>query len=146
MFSMFGTIFVMLFIFLMIRRPPRSTRTDTLFPYTTLFRSTKLFQPPRDRGAGRRTGDERLRLFPGRGGRAAPSVRNARRAPAGAVAADVRLYRRRTPARTPSTVLAAPTVVRMAAGRTVSDVQRSAGIVRSEEHTSELPSLMRIPY
>src|SRR3546814_15319646 len=27
------------FIFLMIRRPPRSTRTDTLFPYTTLFRS-----------------------------------------------------------------------------------------------------------
>src|SRR3546814_3003616 len=28
-----------MFIFLMIRRPPRSTRTDTLFPYTTLFRS-----------------------------------------------------------------------------------------------------------
>src|SRR3546814_17938648 len=27
------------FVFLMIRRPPRSTRTDTLFPYTTLFRS-----------------------------------------------------------------------------------------------------------
>src|SRR3546814_15604709 len=32
----------MLFFFLMIRRPPRSTRTDTLFPYTTLFRSEKL--------------------------------------------------------------------------------------------------------
>src|SRR3546814_5294410 len=31
-----------LFIFLMIRRPPRSTRTDTLFPYTTLFRSTHI--------------------------------------------------------------------------------------------------------
>src|SRR3546814_13829096 len=29
----------MLFFFLLIRRPPRSTRTDTLFPYTTLFRS-----------------------------------------------------------------------------------------------------------
>src|SRR3546814_12647332 len=29
-----------LFFFLMIRRPPRSTRTDTLFPYTTLFRSS----------------------------------------------------------------------------------------------------------
>src|SRR3546814_5346357 len=29
----------MMFFFLMIRRPPRSTRTDTLFPYTTLFRS-----------------------------------------------------------------------------------------------------------
>src|SRR3546814_13534644 len=39
------------FFFLMIRRPPRSTRTDTLFPYTTLFRSV----------AERRTG--------GRGGR-----------------------------------------------------------------------------
>src|SRR3546814_3429377 len=31
----------MLFFFLMIRRPPRSTRTDTLFPYTTLFRSRR---------------------------------------------------------------------------------------------------------
>src|SRR3546814_18298584 len=30
---------VLSFFFLMIRRPPRSTRTDTLFPYTTLFRS-----------------------------------------------------------------------------------------------------------
>src|SRR3546814_20083836 len=30
------------FFFLMIRRPPRSTRTDTLFPYTTLFRSREL--------------------------------------------------------------------------------------------------------
>src|SRR3546814_12627993 len=30
---------MMLIFFLMIRRPPRSTRTDTLFPYTTLFRS-----------------------------------------------------------------------------------------------------------
>src|SRR3546814_892497 len=29
----------------MIRRPPRSTRTDTLFPYTTLFRSLKLSEP-----------------------------------------------------------------------------------------------------
>src|SRR6056297_604734 len=32
-------IFYLFFFFLMIRRPPRSTRTDTLFPYTTLFRS-----------------------------------------------------------------------------------------------------------
>src|SRR3546814_4780437 len=31
-----------MFVFLMIRRPPRSTRTDTLFPYTTLFRSRLL--------------------------------------------------------------------------------------------------------
>src|SRR3546814_7840983 len=32
------------FFFLMIRRPPRSTRTDTLFPYTTLFRSSLTWQ------------------------------------------------------------------------------------------------------
>src|SRR3546814_21146060 len=31
----------------MIRRPPRSTRTDTLFPYTTLFRSPGRYAPPR---------------------------------------------------------------------------------------------------
>src|SRR3546814_12914770 len=39
--SIISVLFVSLFIFffLMIRRPPRSTRTDTLFPYTTLFRS-----------------------------------------------------------------------------------------------------------
>src|SRR3546814_20133731 len=36
----------------MIRRPPRSTRTDTLFPYTTLFRSAWL---PRRRSARRRS-------------------------------------------------------------------------------------------
>src|SRR3546814_16080621 len=44
MFMHFGSIASLLpstheFFFLMIRRPPRSTRTDTLFPYTTLFRS-----------------------------------------------------------------------------------------------------------
>src|SRR3546814_465469 len=35
----------------MIRRPPRSTRTDTLFPYTTLFRSTDRLPPERIRVA-----------------------------------------------------------------------------------------------
>src|SRR3546814_13188221 len=35
---------VFYFLFLMIRRPPRSTRTDTLFPYTTLFRSGRVEQ------------------------------------------------------------------------------------------------------
>src|SRR3546814_13819214 len=34
------------FFFLMIRRPPRSTRTDTLFPYTTLFRSISRSSDP----------------------------------------------------------------------------------------------------
>src|SRR3546814_6884174 len=37
------------FFFLMIRRPPRSTRTDTLFPYTTLFRSIHAVRSPRNR-------------------------------------------------------------------------------------------------
>src|SRR3546814_18839391 len=42
------TVMVFLVIlFLMIRRPPRSTRTDTLFPYTTLFRSTVVVEPRR---------------------------------------------------------------------------------------------------
>src|SRR3546814_16373835 len=35
------TLFFFFCFFLMIRRPPRSTRTDTLFPYTTLFRSNR---------------------------------------------------------------------------------------------------------
>src|SRR3546814_20993612 len=54
------------FFFLMIRRPPRSTRTDTLFPYTTLFRSVVVdgqdrsvpvaAHRDRDDRAGRRVG------------------------------------------------------------------------------------------
>src|SRR3546814_5419968 len=36
-----------MFFFLIIRRPPRSTRTDTLFPYTTLFRSASALAPSR---------------------------------------------------------------------------------------------------
>src|SRR3546814_1926499 len=38
---------VLYVFFLMIRRPPRSTRTDTLFPYTTLFRSLLAMVTPR---------------------------------------------------------------------------------------------------
>src|SRR3546814_13235731 len=38
---------MLLFFCLMIRRPPRSTRTDTLFPYTTLFRSLRRWQAAR---------------------------------------------------------------------------------------------------
>src|SRR3546814_20971722 len=37
----FYTFLCCIFFLLMIRRPPRSTRTDTLFPYTTLFRSPR---------------------------------------------------------------------------------------------------------
>src|SRR3546814_8971022 len=52
--SMFRiSVVVFCFFFLMIRRPPRSTRTDTLFPYTTLFRS-----PSR----GRRIRENKMKL------------------------------------------------------------------------------------
>src|SRR3546814_13184677 len=47
------TFLVLFFFFLMIRRPPRSTRTDTLFPYTTLFRSDRRRRGRATRGAGR---------------------------------------------------------------------------------------------
>src|SRR3546814_2046176 len=94
----------------MIRRPPRSTRTDTLFPYTTLFRSRRAglraaqHPPP----AGRGRGGERRRPLP-------PAGRTARAV--AAVAGDLR-----------------------AGGP-------AAGLgTRSEEHTSELQSLMRISY
>src|SRR3546814_1371155 len=51
-----------MFFFLMIRRPPRSTRTDTLFPYTTLFRShCRRHHRPRDR-----VGPERASMTSGR--------------------------------------------------------------------------------
>src|SRR3546814_8847140 len=86
----------------MIRRPPRSTRTDTLFPYTTLFRSA--------------CGD------PGR--RQGPALRTIAR-PA-----------RHGPAEEPAGLEADRQSV---CGRRGPDC-------RSEEHTSELQSLMRISY
>src|SRR3546814_20886890 len=53
--------FLVYFFFLMIRRPPRSTRTDTLFPYTTLFRSSLVrasrFSPGKRRSANRESKD-----------------------------------------------------------------------------------------
>src|SRR3546814_4494687 len=57
-----------LFFFLMIRRPPRSTRTDTLFPYTTLFRSPRCHADPRRRDDRRRhRGDGRSQIVVGHG-------------------------------------------------------------------------------
>src|SRR3546814_21055865 len=49
--SLLGYTYFLFVFFLMIRRPPRSTRTDTLFPYTTLFRSTwrRHWRPSHDR-------------------------------------------------------------------------------------------------
>src|SRR3546814_11996861 len=63
------------FFFLMIRRPPRSTRTDTLFPYTTLFRSAHerpraSLDPTSSDLAGCRLGAWTLDTELGRGGMA----------------------------------------------------------------------------
>src|SRR3546814_21159612 len=51
--------YLYVFFFLRIRRPPRSTRADTLFPYTTLFRSVSV-QPFAAAAAFRRDGDDRI--------------------------------------------------------------------------------------
>src|SRR3546814_5710109 len=96
----------------MIRRPPRSTRTDTLFPYTTLFRSCRA-------GAalpGRRCRSDRG----GRGGRRG-------RARAGWCPPEAGVHRLGGRAR---------------GGRGPPALRP----LRSEEHTSELQSLMRISY
>src|SRR3546814_3772878 len=46
---MYPHVFVLMFFFLRIRRPPRSTRTDTPFPYTTRFRSLPTLPPEGER-------------------------------------------------------------------------------------------------
>src|SRR3546814_7958938 len=111
----------MFIFFLMIRRPPRSTRTDTLFPYTTLFRSLSLLSL----------------LFSilflashGRRDRAAHD----------AIAIETRFDR--IPHRD------GMDTGHRAAGnpRSALDPDAPIGEQRSEEHTSELQSLMRISY
>src|SRR3546814_18967638 len=104
----------------MVRRPPRSTRTDTLFPYTTLFRSAQ------EKGLGVAP---LLRSGRGVGVRARSELR-------GEIHADRARF-----------VDEAGQVVEVDAAddaRGVGDV--AAEQRRSEEHTSELPSLMRISY
>src|SRR3546814_1535473 len=95
----------------MIRRPPRSTRTDTLFPYTTLFRSGR--RAPYSTGPGRKPAEDR---------RSGHGEKEGRRSWSGLSLSDAARtpYRRGGPPR-----------------------RREA---RSEEHTSELQSLMRISY
>src|SRR3546814_4390859 len=98
----------------MIRRPPRSTRTDTLFPYTTLFRQV---------------GRHPCHPF-GRRARDAHRLERLRRDPR---AAHRGTYLERPAARTGHRQC-----------RRGAPVTRT--LARSEEHTSELQSLMRISY
>src|SRR3546814_3332153 len=92
----------------MIRRPPRSTRTDTLFPYTTLFRSPRRLLPV-DRAAVHAGAEFDQRVE---------------------IAAVAAVHLREQP------------LQRMAA----EDLGATPQGLRSEEHTSELQSLMRISY
>src|SRR3546814_8990738 len=99
----------------MIRRPPRSTRTDTLFPYTTLFRSdddAALRLRPRGRFFLSAAAEERARLV------------GARLDGAGALQIEHQ----------PD------------AGHARHGGDDGRQLERSEEHTSELQSLMRISY
>src|SRR3546814_4681821 len=100
----------------MIRRPPRSTRTDTLLPYTTLFRSRRDVRTDAARAS-------LPRLYPPPGFAAAA----ARTPPA-----------RQAPGKDP-----AQPAARLGVGLRAA---LTAVPTRSEEHTSELQSLMRISY
>src|SRR3546814_3635857 len=104
----------------MIRRPPRSTRTDTLFPYTTLFRSSRSrIWRPLDFHVRLRLGTVGPgRFFPS--GACSRAVRRSGKNGKGTYSPPGRRAVRR-------------------------DARERAG-KRSEEHTSELQSLMRISY
>src|SRR3546814_3919536 len=104
----------------MRRRPPRSTRTDTLFPYTTLFRSRRL--AVRLAFGGARCGAAAV------GGEWFDGLRGVERRGAGAGPRQRAAGRERRRDR-PAAGGAGP-----------------GGGGRSEEHTSELQSLMRISY
>src|SRR3546814_6328742 len=110
----------MFFFFLMIRRPPKYTLTNTLFPYTTLFRSSYATPEPGSVETARATGRVE-----------AHNTAIARIPSLGTVALgdDVEIGAGSTIDRG---TIAATTVGR--------------GTKRSEEHTSELQSLMRISY
>src|SRR3546814_2102421 len=118
----------------MIRRPPRSTRTDTLFPYTTLFRSRGYV--PDGFFAGRRGRSPDLRLPPDRHPRESGDPVGLKREELAAEAATAgvgacALSRRKNP------------VPDAAGGGGISSTPTRP---RSEEHTSELQALMRISY
>src|SRR3546814_1299280 len=109
----------------MIRRPPRSTRTDTLFPYTTLFRSARL------RGFRLRTLAEAAQQPGLQRGEVEVLVRP-RCGTADQRAGPVRVAAFEQPARMRD--------------HHRGDLPGDAALLRSEEHTSELQSLMRISY
>src|SRR3546814_9735714 len=123
----------------MIRRPPRSTRTDTLFPYTTLF----LSQGP-GQGRGSRPGCHQglAQVISSIGRETGHAVSLPRRNPATQVAGFFCAFA------APTVAEATPPFRRMPAARVRGDGWPIPGdrAGRSEEHTSELQSLMRISF
>src|SRR3546814_4301145 len=91
----------------MIRRPPRSTRTDTLFPYTTLFRSSGSGLCPPDRRRGWHARPD-LVAQQAPGGVTAAAPRPSRRGAVLLIAAHHRVTRAALPHRVPSTPPPAP--------------------------------------
>src|SRR3546814_9779507 len=149
----------------MIRRPPRSTRTDTLFPYTTLFRSPAPQHAnacPRRSALGR---DPHVPTGFQRGNRATPHQDCARktRLPEGEAGNELSLEREvgqpagGTVGSVGASGFSGSVGVSTGGGIMVSGgrvssvgggvmVSSTGGGIRSEEHTSELQSLMRISY
>src|SRR3546814_11069293 len=129
--------YVCLFLvfFLMIRRPPRSTRTDTLFPYTTLFRPrrTRALRPHAVLGPGRHADH-----------RAGHRHRPRRVQPGQAALPPHHHHDRRRRRRRPHPHPAADVLLPADAGADRARLRLHRP--RSEEHTSELQSLMRISY
>src|SRR3546814_1672285 len=118
----------------MIRRPPRSTRTDTLFPYTTLFRSlglTFLLRLGATLGRRLRLGDSdrlaRLQLLQARYDDSITSLQSAAHNPVASLQLAQFYFARLCDIFLPYH-------------------HDRAALRRSEEHTSELQSLMRISY
>src|SRR3546814_3300492 len=112
----------------MIRRPPRSTRTDTLFPYTTLFRSHNLHLE-----AERAIGNDRTNIA-----RADEAQRLGRQLNAHeAILFPLARLRRRVGFRQ---------LASESEHQGNGMLGRGDRVARSEEHTSELQSLMRISY
>src|SRR3546814_1466666 len=138
-------ILMCLVFFLMIRRPPRSTRTDTLFPYTTLFRSVArggcplwsphaLLEPENGRVHFRQP-----QPHPHHQPRADAADVEGRLFLRGQAGCQRRSHPvRRHQARCPRDDRRRSTSLRHAV--------RQPALARSEEHTSELQSLMRIAY
>src|SRR3546814_3376969 len=118
----------------MILRPPRSTRTDTLFPYTTLFRAD---------AAERLFGDaeQRQQVRNGEAGLAGDEIERAVMGAAQLFFGKAGVDRPPQRGVAEKQIFDAPAHLGLA-----QEKGRSGGHLRSEEHTSELQSLMRISY